>query len=225
MKANELEIVSEKTFGEGGFLKLKRFGLRNIRGDGSKSESYTCDYAIRTKGISDAVVVVLCRKQNKKWQVLLREGIRPALSTGRPEKDLVVEEPRPPIYFTEVVAGVLETSDKGEKDLFKRAQSEVWEEAGYKVSIEDLQFLGAPTFAAPAVIPEKLFLFWAQIDDGVEQEIPPGDGSPMEEGAKTFWIDLDLALQRFFDGDYQDMKSELMLHRLKKNLDDNSTQP
>lgn len=218
MKAKELEITSEQTFGEGGFLKLRRVGLKNVRADGSKSEGYTCDYALRTRGNSDAVVIVLYRWQDDKWQVLLREGIRPALSTGRKEEYLVVEEKRFPIYFTEVVAGVLEPSDKGEEALFKRAQSEVWEEAGYRIGVEDLHVLGAPTLAAPAVIPEKLFLFGAQIPADLAPEIPPGDGSPMEEGAECFWLDLDQAIDRFQEGRYQDMKSELMLHRLQKTL-------
>lgn len=218
MKATRLDVLEQQTIGEGGFLKLRRLRLKNIRSDGTSSDAYTCDYVLRNKNNNDAVVVVLYRLLGNKIEILLRRGIRPALSTGRSKNGLVVEEKPMPIYFTEVVAGVLELEDKGEKGLLHRAKAEVFEEAGYEISLGDLRFLGAPSFPAPAVIPEKLFLFAAEIKKWHQKEKPSGDGSPMEEGAEVFWLGLDEALQKFHRGEYQDMKSELMCHRLKNDV-------
>jgi len=45
-----------------------------------------------------------------------------------------------------------------------------------------------------------------------------GDGSPMEEGARTRWLGLDDAIAACARGDLPDLKTELGLRRLRDHL-------
>src|SRR5260221_4931677 len=125
----ELEVISEEEIGRGGFLPLRRVRLRNARRDGSRSAEWLYDFVERTRGI-DAVVLVLWRRAGDgRVEILLRDGLRPALLWGRPEGRIPIADRRGYFLFTEVVAGIIEEGEVGEAAIRRRAADEAWEEA------------------------------------------------------------------------------------------------
>ena len=214
-----IEVQShEQLGGPGGFLRVERYRLRNRRGDGSLSREYICDFLGRPKGPDAVVVVLYHRDAAGQVSVLLRRGLRPALWLGRPADELPVPE-SPRMTFTEVVAGIIERDDEGEDGVRKRAAIEAHEEAGVHVDPTSVQFLGAGTFPSPGSMPEKFWLTAAHVDDPSQAELPPTDGSPMEEGARSWWTPLDDAIQACVRGEIEDCKTELALRRLRDTLD------
>jgi hypothetical protein len=77
--------------------------------------------------------------------------------------------------------------------------------------------LGAGTFPSPGSMIEK-FYFTAIEVDPASQGLLVGDGSPMEEGATTRWLDLDDAIAQCVRGDICDLKTEAGLRRLRDAL-------
>ncbi len=113
----------------------------------------------------------------------------------------------------EIVAGVLEDSDKGQEGLRQRAAIEVGEEGGIQVSPEEIQVLGGPFFVAPGIVSEKIFL--AAVDvTGEPQAEPLGDGSPLEEGSMVQWRPAEQLLADCRAGRLQDAKTEIGIARL-----------
>ena len=214
-----LEIQDEETLGlEGGFLAIRRLHLVNVRADGSRSRPYICDYVVRPRGIDAVVVVIFCRTAGGRVQVLLRDGLRPALQAGRPAAELPVPDPRPYLFFREVVAGILEAGDHGEEGIRRRAVLEVKEEAGYDVEPSDVWLLGAGTFPTPGSMAERFWLCGVEVAQPGVVRIPQGDGSPMEEGARVEWMDLEAAIEGCVRGEIEDAKTELVLRRLADRL-------
>jgi ADP-ribose pyrophosphatase len=206
----DIDVESDDTFGGGeGFLQLRRIRLRNRRADGSASALYLCDFAERPRSRDAVVVAVWCRR-GADIHVLLRDGLRPAMKLGRPGEEH--------LFITEVVAGLLEPEDRGEEGVRARAAAEVLEEAGYRVSPEQVVMLGAPTFPTPGALPERFWLTAVEIADPARQEPLAGDGSPMEEGATTRWMPIDQAIAACVAGDIYDLKTELSLRRLRDAL-------
>ena len=220
-----LEIEREETFGaEGGFLAVRRVHLRNVRADGSRSAPYINDFVYRARAKIDAVVVVIWhRTPAGAVEVLVRDGLRPTLALGRPAERQVVPDPRPYLYLTELVAGIVETGDQGEEGLRTRAAAEVLEEAGYLVAPSAIQMLGAGSFPSPGAKPEKFFYLSVEIADPGAQIPPEGDGSPMEEGARTRWMGLEAAIEACVRGEIEDGKTEIGLRRLKEVLSPRSS--
>lgn len=202
---------------EGGFLAVRRLRMKNRREDGSKSEPYVCDFLVRPKGV-DAVVVAIYHRAEQGVRVLLREGLRPALTMGRPAASLPVTDAQPYLTLTEVVAGIIEAEDRGARGIATRAAIEVEEEAGLVVSPEDFFTLGAGSFPSPGSMPEKFWLMAVEIADPTAQRPAQGDGSPMEEGATTRWMGLDEAITACVEGRIEDAKTELVLRRLRDHL-------
>jgi len=54
--------------------------------------------------------------------------------------------------------------------------------------------------------------------DPAKQVALAGDGSPMEDGAHTRWLDLDEAIASCIRGEIVDLKTELCLRRLREHL-------
>lgn len=214
-----VEILAEEKFGtDGGFLYLRRLTLKNVRRDGSRSDAYVCDFLARPKGVDAVVVVVFWRRPDGAIEVLLRDGLRPPLHVGRPEGRLPVGDSKRYLFFREVVAGMIEEEDRGEEGIRRRAQEEVLEEAGYRVDPSAFIFLGSSMFPSPGAMAERYWLMAVQIDDPRSGVLPDGDGSPMEEGARTYWLELSTAIDACVRGEIEDLKSELVLRRLKDML-------
>ncbi len=211
------DIISDETIGKDGFLSLRRVVLRNQRADHSYSCSYSCHFVVRDRG-ADAVVVALFHKSETGIQILVRRGLRPAMALGRNAPTIPVADQRPYLFFAELVAGILEFGDTGIEGIRRRASIEVWEEAGFRVSPQDIIMLGAGTFPTPGAMAEKFWLSAVEITNPELQQIPPGDGSPMEESATTQWLDLDQAIEDCVAGKIEDAKTELTLRRLRSYL-------
>ena len=216
MRVRGIEIVSDETVGGGGWLAVRRVWLVNVRDDGSRSRPYLCDFLSRANGV-DAVVVAVYRREGDRVRVLLRDGLRIPLALGRPVDELPVADAKRYLFFREVVAGIIETEDKGEEGIRRRAAIEVEEEAGYTVDPASVRLLGAGTFPSPGAMAEKFWL--AAVEVGAGASTPPlGDVSTMEEGAQLEWLDLDEAIAACVRGDLEDAKTELTLRRLRDEL-------
>ncbi|HWM84908.1 MAG TPA: hypothetical protein VNO33_03695 [Kofleriaceae bacterium] len=212
-----LEVVREQQVGGGGFLTIQRLTLRNQRDDGTVSRDYDFDHLLRPIGL-DAIAVALFTRARGRTEVLLRDGLRPALALGRSASPHPMPDRQPYLFFTEVVAGIVEAGDLGEEGLRRRAALEVAEEAGYRVDPAEVLLLGAGAFPSPAILAEKLWLAAAEVADPSAQGPLEGDGSPMEEGAVTRWLELDKAIAACVAGDIEDFKTELVLRRLRDHL-------
>lgn len=212
-----LDIERHERAGVGGFLTIERFTVRNRHEDGSQSRSYTFDCLIRPMGL-DAIAVAVFSREGGRTQVLVRDGLRPALAMGRTVAPHPLPDPGPYLFLTEVVAGVVEAEDVGEEGLRRRAALEIAEEAGYQVDAANVILLGAGGFPSPGIIGEKVWLAAAEVADPAAQGPLDGDGSPMEEGAVTRWMELDQAIAACVAGDIEDFKTELVLRRLRDHL-------
>jgi ADP-ribose pyrophosphatase len=213
----ELIVDADQRAGEGGFLAIRRLHLRNRRSDGSVSAPYICDAAVRPYGQDAVVVVVYARDARGRVQILLREGLRPALALGREPERAPLPEPKPGLFLTELVAGILEQGDRGEAGLRARSVAEVREEAGFVVAPEQIALLGAGMLPSPGALVEKFFFTAVEVDPAAQLTLE-GDGSPMEEGARTRWLPLDEAIAACVRGEIVDLKTELGLRRLRDQL-------
>lgn len=212
------ELFAEESFGGEHYLRVRRVHLRNVRADGSRSRPYFCELVDRPRHGTDAVVVALWHRDDMgQVRVLLRAGLRPAIAFGRPPERLPVPDARPYLLFTEVVAGILEDSDRGEDGIRQRAAIEAFEEAGLRVPPERFARLGGKVFPTPGMAPECFHLMHAEVEPGVSVP-PPGDGSPMEEGCVLQFVPLAEALRMCDRGDIEDAKTELALRRLHAYL-------
>ncbi len=210
-------IDSDELLGAGGFLKLRRLRMRNQRDDGSLSEQYCCDSMARPYG-QDAVVVAVFARTARGVEVLLRDGLRPPITLARSPAAAPLPEDPPGLFVTELVAGIIETTDRGEAGLRARAAAEVHEEAGFVVDPAHVMLLGAGMLASPGTLVEKEYFTAVEVDPATQQPLLAGDGSPMEEGATTRWMGLDAAIAACVAGDIVDMKTEACLRRLRDAL-------
>lgn len=215
----ELIVDSDERTGGGGFLEIRRLRLRNRRGDGSVSAPYLSDSIARPYG-QDAVVVAIYARAGAPpagVQVLVREGLRPALLFGRSPERAPLPEPPPAMFLTELVAGIIEEGDRGEEGLRVRAAHEVAEEAGFHVDPAAVVLLGAGAYPSPGSMVEKFYFVAVEVDPSSQQPLA-GDGSPMEEGSRTRWLGLDDAIVACVRGEIVDLKTELGLRRLRDHL-------
>lgn len=211
-----LVVDQQELLGDGGFLKLRRLRLRNQRADGSLSAGYISDSIARPYG-QDAVVVAIYARGADGVDVLVRDGLRPALWAGRDPARAPLPEPAPGLFFTELVAGILEDGDHGRDGLAMRAVHEVAEEAGFAVDASKIELLGAGAYPSPGSMVEKFYFVAVEVDPATQGPLS-GDGSPMEEGAQTRWLPLDATIAACVRGDLPDLKTELGLRRLRDHL-------
>ena len=207
-----LEMVADVTAGsrcDEGFLHVKRLVCRNRHADGSASRDYRVDVVDRP--IPDAVAVLVWRRGAGGLEVLTRKTLRPA-AHFRATLPLPVPDPRPYLLLEELVAGVLEPDDRGEAGLRHRAAEETREEAGFRVSPDDVTLLGGSFFLAPGILSEKIHPTAVEVT-GRPQEIPQGDGSPLEEGATLHWWPIGALLEACRSGAVEDAKTEIMVGR------------
>ncbi len=204
-----VEDVTARSRCDEGFLHLKRLVCRNHRGDGSTSRDYRVDVVDRP--IPDAVAVLIWRRGSQGIEVLTRKTLRPA-AHFRAGMKLPVPDPRAYLLLEELVAGVLEPDDRGEPGLRRRAAEETLEEAGYRVSPEEVTLLGGSFFLAPGILSEKIHPTAVDVT-GRAQETPRGDGSPLEEGATLHWWPIDALLEACRSGEVEDAKTEISVGR------------
>ncbi|MHC5010063.1 MAG: NUDIX hydrolase [Planctomycetota bacterium] len=208
-----IEVVEDRTArtrSDEGFLRLRRYTLRNVFADGTVSDGYPCDVVSRR--CEDAVAVVLYdRGRQGEPRVALRTCLRPPVLLRR-EKGLEDDDPER-LLLTEVVAGILEHEDAGPDGIEARAATESREEAGYDVDPDAVTNLGAPLFPSPGTSDEKVF-FRAVATDLEDRSEPTGDGSVMEAEGSVVVLPLREAIRRCRDGEFADMKSEVALLRL-----------
>jgi ADP-ribose diphosphatase len=209
-------IDGDELVGQGGFLAIRRLRMRNRRADGSTSPPYVCDAIARPYG-QDAVVIAIYARTAGGVQVLVRDGLRPALLAGRDPARAPLPEAPPGMFLTELVAGILEPGDTGAGGLRQRAAHEVEEEAGFVVDPAAIAVLGAGTYPSPGSMVEKFYFTAVEVDPATQQPLA-GDGSPMEEGATTRWLPLDAAIDACVRGELVDLKTELGLRRLRDHL-------
>ena len=230
----DVQLLECEVHGCGGFARLRRCQVQNLRGDGSRSETYALDMLERPVG-ADAVAVLAYDPGHAGVEmgegiggeigqtvVLLRRGLRPVPRLGRGG-----EPPRegevPPLMHLEVVAGVLEAGDTGEEGLRQRAAEELLEEAGLRVRAEQVTRLGPPVYNSLGIMAERIYLCAAPTElDAGSLEPPPGDGTPLEEGSTPELYTLAQALAMCDSGEIQDAKTELVLRRLAAKLDTSS---
>jgi ADP-ribose pyrophosphatase len=202
------QVISDERVGEGGFLKIRRLRLQLIRADGSPTAVGLYDYVERPVGLDAVVLALWHRRDDGGVDVLLRESVRVPVVFGRPETGLRT--------VFELVAGILEVGEDDFAAVQKRAAAEAHEEAGLTVPAQSVAPLGPPVFPTPGMCAEKFQFVACHVDRPASAVIPPGDGSPFEEGARLHWLDLDDALHRCTVGDFDDMKTEVGLRRLKE---------
>jgi ADP-ribose pyrophosphatase len=216
-EVTEVEIVDDRIVGrEQGFLAIRRTHLRNRHPDGTRSPAYLCDFIVRPYGQDAVVVIAWHRRSDGAIAVLVRECLRPTLWLGRDVAAAPLPETRR-LFLSEAVAGIIEVADHGEAGLRTRASAELAEEAGFVVGPEQVQLLGAGTYPSPGAMFEKFYLVAAEVDPATQRE-PDGDGSPMEEGSTTRWLELDDAIAACVRGDLEDAKTELGFRRLRDAL-------
>jgi ADP-ribose pyrophosphatase len=205
-----LEDFSHRARCDEGYLKLRRLRCQNRYADGDTSREYRVDVIDRPA--LDAVAVLLHRQGPRGLEALTRQQLRPA-AYFRDGKPAAVPDPKRYLFVEELVAGVLESSDRGEEGIRRRAAIEAYEEAGFRVSPDRVTLLGAPFFVAPGIVSEAIFLAAADVT-GLHQEThPPGDGSPLEEGATLRWWPIEELLAACRRGEVRDAKTELALTR------------
>jgi ADP-ribose pyrophosphatase len=163
------------------------------------------------------VIVAVFARTSAGVEVLVRDGLRPPITLARDSTRAPLPEPPPGLLVTELVAGILETTDRGEDGLRTRAASEVYEEAGFVVDPSAVIVLGAGMLPSPGAMVEKFYFTAVAVDPATQQPLA-GDGSPMEEGARTRWLPLDDAIAACGRGEIADLKTELGLRRLHDHL-------
>lgn len=204
-----VEDVTSRSRCDEGFLHVKRLVCRNQHADGSTSRDYRVDVVDRP--VPDAVAVLVWRRGPGGIEVLTRKTLRPA-AHFRATLPLPVPDPRPYLLLEELVAGVLEPEDHGEAGLRHRAAEETREEAGFRVSPDEVELLGGSFFLAPGILSEKIHPTAVEVT-GRPQEVPEGDGSPLEEGATLRWWPIDALLAACRSGAVEDAKTEVLVTR------------
>jgi len=204
-----VEDLTSRSRCDEGFLHVKRLTARNQHADGSRSRDYRVDVVDRP--VPDAVAVLIWRRGTAGVEVLTRKTLRPAAYFRRGMR-LPVPDPRPYLLLEELVAGVLEPQDQGDDGLRHRAAEETREEAGFRVSPDQVTLLGGSFFLAPGILSEKIHPTAVEVT-GMAQETPAGDGSPLEEGATLHWWSVEVLLAACRRGDVEDAKTEISVAR------------
>ncbi|HEY1956612.1 MAG TPA: NUDIX domain-containing protein [Polyangiaceae bacterium] len=113
----------------------------------------------------------------------------------------------------EVPAGMVEPGE-----TFRQAAArELFEEIGARVAPDALFPLGPPMHMAPGIIAEVHGYFHVAIDPDA-LETPPGDSSPLERASVRAALPLDEALELCASGAITDLKTEVVLRRLREVL-------
>ncbi len=210
-----VELAGEPAPGEGRFLTLVRMKYRNRYADGSLSRAYLYEY-IHRKGF-DAVAIGLYYENFGQPWMAYRPGIRVPVYFRR-DLPLAVPDARAYDLIPEAVAGSLEPQDRGVEGFLGRVVAEVWEEAGFRVTSNQVEALGAGFFPSHGQSSEKIHLCAIRVDPA-SSEPPEGDGSVNESDAPPIMFrplrELLLDCSR---GIIEDPKVEILARRLSARL-------
>jgi len=204
-----LQDLSATSRCDEGFLQVRRLLCQNRRADGSTSRHYRVDVVDRP--FLDAVAVLVYRRREDQIEVLTRQNLRPAAYFRR-GKETALPDQQHHLRVEEIVAGLLEPTDKGEPGLRRRAAIEVEEEAGIRVDPSEIQVLGSPFFTVPGVLSEKIYITAVDVT-GKAQTTALGDGSPLEEGNELSWRPIQDVLRGCRNGATPDAKTEIAISR------------
>lgn len=197
-----------------GFLRRHRHRIKTVLSDDTRTDTYVVDYVDRPAHRRDAVGVLayLRAEDPLDTTVLLREQVRypPFIVQRR-------------ATMIECVAGIIEGDEAPER----AAVRELYEEAGLDVAAERARRVGGWFFPSPGLLTERIAIVVVELEPGALDGplAPPGDGSPMEEGAVLLSMSLRDALAFADRGgtddelQIQDAKTELALFRLKRMLE------
>lgn len=166
-----------------GYLRRHRHRVKTRLEDGTRTEAYVVDYVDRTPDKRDAAAIALFARAEggavEDTRVLLRRQVRYAawVVAGRP-------------LVTEVHAGLIEGGEPPEACAVR----EVWEEAGLEIEAADVIPLGPPFFMLPGIFTERIVPLAVELPRDVLEAavdlVPPGDGSPFEEGVDAIALSL-----------------------------------
>ena len=200
-----------------GFLRRHRHRVKTSLDDGTRTDAYVADFVDRAPDRRNAIACAVYARTADlgSTRLLLRRQVRYAafLVTGQP-------------LTTELIAGLIE-GDETPEDCAVR---ELYEEAGLTVELTAVTRLGLPFFILPGVLTERIYPVAVEVPEAALEaalgELPPGDGSPFEEGAELIAPTLAEAYAMMdvpASGDpaarfIADAKTELILDRLRRRL-------
>ena len=206
-----IEALAEAGPDEGGFLTLVRRRYRNRYADGTFSRPYLYEH-IHRRGY-DAVAIALYHERDGDLLMAYRQGIRVPVFF-RKDLPLTVQDPRGYLFVPEAVAGSLEPGDRGREGLLARVVAEVFEEAGFRISPEEVEPLGGGFFPSHGQSSEKIHLCAVRVDPS-RAEAPPGDGSVNEaDSPPVLFRSVRAILLDCAAGRIEDPKVELLAWRL-----------
>jgi ADP-ribose pyrophosphatase len=202
-----IEIVDDRTSRSGptgGFLDLQRLTLRARFPDGSASEPFSYDVAVRRA--LDVVAIAAHFDVAGERRVFLRSSVRPPLAL----RDV------PPLHdgnLWELPAGLI---DSGETPA-QAAARELEEELGFRIDASSLRELGAWQFPVSGMCAERHCYFEIAVDPNA-RGVPTEDGSPLERFASIVDVPLAEAIAACMRGEIRDSKTEIALRRLAESI-------
>lgn len=210
-----VEPAGDPAPGEGGFLTLVRMKYRNRYADGSLSRPYLYEH-IHRRGFDAVAIGLYFEKSGHPWMAY-RPGIRVPVYFRR-ALPLAVPDPRAYDLIPEAVAGSLEPQDRGLSGFLDRVVAEVWEEAGFRVTPDQVEPLGGGFFPSHGQSSEKIHLCAIRVDPD-EAEPPEGDGSVNEADAPPVrFRPIREILLDCYRGTIEDPKVEILARRLSARL-------
>lgn len=209
-----VQDLTRESAPDAGYLRRRRVRAKSVLSDGRRTAPYVVDWVERAPGKENAVAICIHAEIDGQRWVLLRRQLRVAqhVAIGQP-------------LSLEIVAGVLEPG----RSVAEMAVIEAYEEAGLRLRASEVRPLGQPMFPVIASFSEQIHIVEAEVLAAAfdSLEIPPTDGSPMEEGADLWLGPLDDALRLAHqapgerdDGLFlADAKTEIALFRLRDRLE------
>lgn len=200
------------------FAQVERRLLRHRYSDGSVSRAYFFDTV--TLPFADAVAIVIYYiDSNRRIQIGIRESVRPSIYFRKLDHWKSKLDTKEYLTYPEIVAGGIEYGDL-ETDgigINGRAALEVFEEAGFEVKPSSFENIGGGVFSSPGSGKEKIHFRAVRVNPG-KQEIPGGDGHPLEEVGKLVFIEIRDLLTECQTGEIEDSKTEIGARRLADHL-------
>jgi ADP-ribose pyrophosphatase len=210
----ELELLEDLSpRDDGGFMRFVRRRMRARYPDGTVSAPFVYDEVDR-KNLDAVVMAAHFLAADGVRHVFLRSALRPP-AFFRVLPPVQAAAGRGQLW--EVPAGLVEADEQTPGGLAHAAARELAEELGVEVSLQALAPLGPSLYPSPGVIGERLSFFEVTVDPTTRGE-PSLDGSALEHFGKVVSLPLDEALELCRSGELEDMKTEIILRRLRERF-------